>query len=246
MQDQPMQDQPMQDQPMQDRPMQDRPMQDRPMQDRSKYYDIRARFWQRHFEVAQGYATYLTASDPAKAQKWHDLGAQLPLVTDAQRSRLTGHPQGGHGPLRGDAPQGHAGRTMRVLVYSGVWCGDCVRQGPMLQGIAEACGPEVELRLIDRDASAELTDELRILGAMRVPMVVFLSEDWFEVGRFGDRLLTVYRAKAARELGPACDSGIVAPPADQLAAEQDEWVGIFERMLLMLRLSPPLRERYGD
>jgi hypothetical protein len=116
----------------------------------------------------------------------------------------------------------------------------------MLQRIAEACGPEVELRLIDRNASAELTDELRILGAMRVPMVVFLSEDWFEVGRFGDRLLTAYRAKAAREFGPACDSGIVAPPADQLAAEQEEWVGIFERMLLMLRLSPMLRERYGD
>ena len=211
------------------------------MPDRPKYYDSRARFWQRHFEAAQGYAPYLAASDPGKAQKWHDLGNQIPAVTDAQRRRLTGHSQGGHSPLRGDA-----GRTMRVLVYSGVWCGDCVRQGPMLQRIAEACGPEVELRLIDRDASAELTDELRILGAMRVPTVVFLSEDWFEVGRFGDRLLTAYRAKAARELGPACDSGIVAPPADQLAAEQEEWVGIFERMLLMLRLSPMLRERYGD
>jgi glutaredoxin len=211
------------------------------MPDRPKYYDARARFWQRHFEAAQGYTTYLAASDPAKSQKWHDLGGQIPAVTDGQQRRLTGHPQRGHGPLRGDA-----GRTMRVLVYSGVWCGDCVRQGPMLQRIAEACGPEVELRLIDRDASAELTDELRILGAMRVPMVVFLSEDWFEVGRFGDRLLTVYRAKAARELGPACDSGVVAPPADQLAAEQEEWVGIFERMLLMLRLSPLLRERYED
>ena len=216
-------------------------MQDQPTQDRPKYCDTRARFWQRHFETARDYATYLAASDPAKSQKWHDFGGRLPAVTDEQRRRLTGDPQTGHGPLRGDAA-----RTMRVLVYSGVWCGDCVRQGPMLQRIAEACGPAVELRLIDRDASAELNDELRILGAMRVPVVVFLSEDWFEVGRFGDRLLTVYRAKAARELGPACDSGIVAPPTDQLAAEQEEWVGIFERMLLMLRLSPLLRERYGD
>ena len=205
------------------------------MPDQPKYYDSRARFWQRHFETAQDYTTYLAASDPAKSQKWHDLGGQIPAVTDDQRWRLTVYPHGGPGR-----------RIMRVLVYSGVWCGDCVRQGPMLQRIAEACGPDVELRLIDRDASAELTDELRILGAMRVPMAVFLSEDWFEVGRFGDRLLTIYRAKAARELGPACDSGIAAPPADQLAAEQEEWVGIFERMLLMLRLSPMLRERYGD
>jgi hypothetical protein len=199
------------------------------MPDRPKYYDSRTQLWQRHFEAAQDYTAYLAASDPAKTQKWHDLGDQLPAVTDDQRRRLTGH-----------------GRTMRVLVYSGVWCGDCVRQGPMLRRIAEACGPEVELRLIDREASAELKDELRLLGAMRVPVVVFLSEDWFEVGRFGDRLLTVYRAKAAREFGPTCDSGIVAPPRDQLAAEQEEWVGVFERMLLMLRLSPLLRERYGD
>lgn len=205
------------------------------MPDRPKYYDSRAQFWQRVFEAALDYTTYLAASDPARSQKWRDFQARIPGLTDDQRTRLSGLP----GP-------GHSRRTMRVLVYSGVWCGDCVRQGPMLQRIAEACGPQVELRLIDRDASAELTDELRILGAMRVPVVVFLSEDWFEVGRFGDRLLTAYRAKAARELGPACDAGIVAPPADQLAAEQEEWVAVFERMQLMLRLSPPLRERHGD
>jgi hypothetical protein len=199
------------------------------MENEPKYRDSRAQFWRRHFELAQDYTTYLAASDPARAQKWHDLADRLPPVTDDQHRRLAGHR-----------------RILRVLVYSAVWCGDCVRQGPMLRNIAEACGPEVEMRLIDRDASAELTDELRILGAMRVPAVVFLSEDWFEVGRFGDRMLTVYRAKAAREFGPACDAGIAAPPPDQFAAEQEEWVAIFERMLLMLQLSPLLRERYGD
>jgi hypothetical protein len=135
---------------------------------------------------------------------------------------------------------------MNVLVYSGVWCGDCVRQGPMFRRVAEACGPRVRLRLVDRDASKALQDELRILGALRVPAVVFLSEDFHEIGRFGDRTLATYRAKAARELGPACDAGIVAPPPEQLAAEQEEWVAVFERMLLMLRLSPPLRARHGD
>ena len=38
----------------------------------------------------------------------------------------------------------------------------------------------------------------------RVPVVVFLSEDYFEVGRFGDRLLSAYRAKGAKELVAAC------------------------------------------
>jgi hypothetical protein len=200
-----------------------------PMQDRPRYYDIRAPFWKRHFETAQEYDEYLRCADPSHSRKWRDMETKLPALTTEQTKRLDGH-----------------GRIMRVLVYSGAWCGDCVRQGPLLRRIVEACGPAVELRLIDRDASSELIDELRMVGAMRVPVVVFLSEDWFEVGRFGDRLLTVYRAKAVREIGESCDSGLLAPPAEQLAAEQEEWVTVFERMLLMLRLSPPLRERHGD
>lgn len=194
-----------------------------------KYFDRRASFWKEQFDRALPYEAYLKESDPAKADRWHQMAGHIPPLSAEQAQRVSGY-----------------GRKMRVLTYSGVWCGDCVRQGPMLQRIAEACGPDVEVRFIDRDASEELKDELRILGAMRVPIVVFLSEDYFEVGRFGDRLLTVYRAKAAREVGPACAAGIVAPPPDELAAEQGEWVDIFERMLLMLRLSPPLRERYGD
>ena len=34
--------------------------------------------------------------------------------------------------------------------------------------------------------------------------------------------------------------------AERLNAERDEWLAIIERMLLMVRLAPPLRERYGD
>lgn len=199
------------------------------MNERPKYDDVRAGFWREHFDLATDYETYLAASDPAKAQKWRDMDPRIPALRDDQRHRLSGH-----------------GRELNVLVYSGVWCGDCVRQGPMLRRIAEAGGAQVRLRLIDRDASPALSDELRILGALRVPVVVFLSEDFHEVGRFGDRLLSAYRAKAARELGPACDAGIVAPPPEQLAAEMEEWVAIFERMLLMLRLAPPLRARHGD
>ncbi len=195
----------------------------------AKYHDTRSGFWRTCFDAAAGYDAYLASGDPAKAQRWPAMEEKLPGVTAAQAERLRGH-----------------GRRMNVLIYSGVWCGDCVRQGPMLRRIAEACGPEVELRFIDRDALPELRDELRILGAMRVPVAVFLSEDFFEIGRFGDRMLTVYRAKALREVGPACNAGILAPPADELAAEMGEWVDIFERMLLMLRLSPMLRARYGD
>ena len=36
---------------------------------------------------------------------------------------------------------------------------------------------------------------------MRVPMVLFLTEDFHEIGRYGDRPLTVYREKAATRAG---------------------------------------------
>ena len=205
------------------------------MTGKPKYRDKRASFWKEHFDLALPYNGYLEQGDPAHAAKWKNMAVALPALSKEQAARLKGF-----------------NRRLIVLVYSGIWCGDCVRQGPMIQAVAEsvgtaaAGGTEIDLRFIERDASEELRDELRVLGALRVPVVVFLSEDFFEVGRFGDRLLTVYRRKAERETGAACDAGLVAPGKDELAAEQAEWVDIFERMLLMLRLAPPLRERHGD
>ena len=131
-------------------------------------------------------------------------------------------------------------------MISGVWCGDCVRQGPMIEQIARACGDDVVLRVIDRDQSEPLRDEVRILGALRVPVLVFLSEDFHEVGRFGDRMLTTYRRKQATETGAACAVPTAELPEDELRSERDEWLDVFERMLLMVRLAPPLRERHGD
>jgi hypothetical protein len=116
----------------------------------------------------------------------------------------------------------------------------------MLKQIVEAVGTKASMRIMERDESERLRDELRILGAMRVPVAVFLSEDFHEVARVGDRMLTTYRRKLRTETGTACDPGVILPPGEELAAEQEEWVSTVERVLIMLRLSPPLRERYGD
>ena len=59
-------------------------------------------------------------------------------------------------------------------------------------------------------------------------------------------MLHTYRRKAETELGAACAVPAAELPPEELAAERDEWVAIFERMLLMVRLAPPLRERHGD
>ncbi|MFA7236986.1 MAG: thioredoxin family protein [Phycisphaeraceae bacterium] len=199
------------------------------MTDKPKYYDVRGEFWRAIWDRSDDYTTYLQNSPPDKAARWHEMAPKIPPLGDEQRKRLHGY-----------------NRALNVLLYTGVWCGDCVRQGPMIRQITEAADDKVTLRCIDRDADPKLTDELRILGATRVPVVVFLSEDFFEVGRFGDRLLTVYRRKAATEIGAACPVPYAIPPHGELTAERDEWVDLFERMLLMTRLSPPLRQRHGD
>ncbi len=194
-----------------------------------RYQDRRAGFWKLHFENGLTYKDSLERADPEKARKWAAMEERIPALTDEQRGRLAGH-----------------GRTLHVLFYSGVWCGDCVRQGPMIRRIVEACGPSADLRIVERGDSEELGEELRVLGGLRVPVAVFLSEDFYEVARFGDRTLAAYRAKALREVGPACDAGLPTSSPEQLRAELEEWVAIFERALLMMRLAPQLRERHQD
>jgi thiol-disulfide isomerase/thioredoxin len=197
------------------------------MIEQPKYFDIRSDFWKASFDQGEPYDDYLANSPQDKADPWREKARQIPALDAAEAQRLSGF-----------------NRTLNVLCVSGVWCGDCVRQGPMLKAIADAAG--ATLRVIDRDVNIDLRDEVRILGAMRVPVVVFLTEDFHEVGRFGDRLLTVYRRKAENEIGAACAVPYANTPEDQLKAEQSEWVDVFERMLIMTRLCPPLRQKYGD
>lgn len=196
------------------------------MTDKPTYYDIRADFWKTHWDNALQYDEFMQ-TDPDNAIRWHDYDKRLPELTEEQAGRMQGY-----------------GRQMKVLVYAGVWCGDCVRQGPMFKKLAEAAGDDLELRFIDRDASQELKDEVRILGATRVPIVIFLTEDYWEIAREGDRLLYIYKAKASRDIGRKFDGGILSPKA--VMEEQAEWLDRFERALLMVRLAPALRRRHND
>jgi thiol-disulfide isomerase/thioredoxin len=136
-------------------------------------------------------------------------------------------------------------RQLNILVSAGIWCGDCAHQCPMIYKIAQL-NELIAVRFIDSESIPILRDELRIHGAARVPVIVALSEDFFEIGRYGDRTLSSYRRKAARELGAACDSGIGLPPQEELQEEIVEWVGIIERFQLLLRVSPMLRRRHND
>ncbi|MBW3538815.1 MAG: thioredoxin family protein [Planctomycetes bacterium] len=136
-------------------------------------------------------------------------------------------------------------REMKLLVTAGAWCGDCVNQCPILARIAEQ-NERIQIRYFDRDEHAELSEALSLCGAPRVPSVVFLSEDNFVCGRYGDRTLSKYRQLAAEQLAPACPTGI-APPEDSLQERVvQEWLDEFERIQLMLRTSGRLRKLHGD
>ena len=199
----------------------------------SKYCDKRQSFWRDTFAAAVPYAEYLATGAENHRKRWQAMDRQV-QVDAAQQRRLA-----------------QFTRRMNLLCYSGIWCGDCVRQGPILHHLAAAAnaatGTEVvDLRFAERIDDSELADELRILGALRVPVTVCLSEDYFEVGRTGDRMLVTYRRKAQRELGAACDVGLVPPPEAEVATEVGQWLDHLERMQWMLRLAPMLRARHGD
>jgi hypothetical protein len=92
--------------------------------------------------------------------------------------------------------------------------------------------------------------ELSLCGAPRVPVLLFLSEDWFECERYGERTLATYRDKAKAYLsnlqGASCPTGLFTHTGDILAENTAEWLTHFERVQWMLLTSPRLQKLHGE
>jgi hypothetical protein len=184
--------------------------------------------WSSVFAEALPYTTFLDKyGSPAQRSRWDAMHARFSL-TDGQEKLLAGF-----------------ARRMPVLCLAAAWCGDCVNQCPAFDLFARA-SLQIDLRFMDRDAKPSLRDQLAINGGQRIPVVVFLSEDWFEVGRYGERTLSIYRRMAAEQFGPACPTGLAQPGEDTITTITAEWLAEFERSQLILRLSPRLRSLHGD
>jgi hypothetical protein len=184
--------------------------------------------WTEIWNDALPYATFLQKHAEEKHRdRWQRLYDQAAL-TEAQRTLVASF-----------------SRKMHLLCVAGAWCGDCVLQGPILQKIHES-SPSVELRFVDRDVRADVQDALVLNRGRRVPVTVFLSEDFEECARYGDRTISMYRRMAQERLGPACPTGIVPPSDTYIDAVISDWVDEVERIQLMLRLSPRLRQVHGD
>ncbi len=181
---------------------------------------------QQWHDKGEQYEEYLERSGE-RATPWRELGKQA-ILNEAQRKILEGFV-----------------RKMNVLVISGVWCGDCAAQGPMLAAIASAT-PRIELRWLDLEDSMELSDKVKINAGNRVPTVLFMAEDYESVSVLGDRTLTRYRAIAKRQLGDACDIPGIAIEQGEFSATMQEWFNEFERVQFILRLSGRLRQKHGD
>jgi|SRR5579859_4462997 len=180
------------------------------------------------FASAFPYAQYVLTGTDEQQRRWKQVYDAAKL-TAPQTQLLTGF-----------------SRTMNVLIVSGIWCGDCVQQCPLLQRIAEANPTRINLRLLDRDAHKDLTQQVRINAGDRVPVALFLAEDFEFCSAQGDRTIHRYRAIAAKQLGPSCPIAIAPPDPNELAATLNDWLTEFERIHLLLRLSPRLRQKHGD
>jgi thiol-disulfide isomerase/thioredoxin len=180
------------------------------------------------FQAGLPYATFIErhANDGQK-QRWRQVHDQVKL-SDAQRQLL--------GSFR---------RTMNVLCLAGAWCGDCINQCPIFEHFA-AAAPVIQVRYLDRDEHADVQRELQINGGNRVPVVVFLSEDGYEVARYGERTLSKYRQMMRDQAGDSCPTGLVLPGDPLLVQVTQDWLDEFERAQWLLRLSPRLRQRHGD
>jgi hypothetical protein len=182
-------------------------------------FDKRQAFFKEHFEKGANFSSYV---DGLTSERWQQAVKNVKL-SPQQRELLEGFV-----------------RKINVLILSDLACGDCARQCPVLRAFEEVNPDRICLRFLDNSKNTELQDELRIHGGARVPVVVFLSEDFFEVSRFGDRTLSAYRKKAGLEKGAAC--GLPGASSEEIA----EWLNELERVELLLRVSPFLRQRHRD
>ena len=189
---------------------------------------LTAAYLSEEFAAGLPYDRYVKSGTEEQHRRWRQV-YDLARLSDAQQSLVSGF-----------------SRDMKVLIVSGIWCGDCVQQCPLLQRIAEANPARIALRLVDRDQHRGLADQLRINTGDRVPVALFLAEDFEFCAAFGDRTLTRYRALARKQLGAACPIAIAPPDLDEMAATLQDWLDEFERVQLMLRLSARLRQRHGD
>lgn len=183
---------------------------------------------QKKWPAGLGYSQFLEKyASPEQLRRWQATHREIQL-TEPQMALLSGFQ-----------------REMLVAVVAGAWCGDCIQQCPIFD-IFASHSPRLQIRYFDRDDHGDLADELSICGGRRVPSVLFMAEDGAACGRYGDRTLAKYRDSASSLMAGTCPTGLIPEEKSLQSRVIQEWLDQFERVQLMLRLSPRLRQIHGD
>src|ERR1700712_5451990 len=90
------------------------------------------------FSSALPYDKYILTGTAEQQRRWRQV-YEPGKLTDVQKQLVGGFV-----------------REMKVLVVSGIWCGDCVQQCPLQQRIAEGNSGKIDLRILDRDQHRDL------------------------------------------------------------------------------------------
>ena len=89
---------------------------------------------------------------------------------------------------------------VHVLAIAEDWCGDVRRNTPVLARMC-AAGPNLHLRLVAKEADPHLMARYLTNGAEAIPIFIFLSPQFVEVGHWGPR---PYECKRLMARGKAC------------------------------------------
>ncbi len=90
--------------------------------------------------------------------------------------------------------------TINILVIGTDRCNDTAGNLPVLARIA-SLSPKVNLRILDSDKHARFHQEFRVNGKRKSPVVLFLSEELFELCRWVERPNAVYRLVNEKSAG---------------------------------------------
>jgi hypothetical protein len=78
------------------------------------------------------------------------------------------------------------GARRKLLVIAEDWCGDASNTVPVIAKLVDSV-PELELRIIGRDANPEVMNQYLTNGARSIPIVIALDESFQELGHWGPR-----------------------------------------------------------
>ena len=116
-------------------------------------------------------------------------------------------------------------RPLKVLALSEDWCGDCTDNLPIVDRIARETG-KLDFRILARDENLDIDDRYLKNGAFRsIPVVIFMDEDFNEIGHMIERpdSVTELRIRRRQEVHAAHpEFGGLQTPPDQLSDELRE------------------------